>query len=122
MNLLEIRQVLATGAVMAHRRGRTVVTARHLVDVTKRPARNALWRLCRMMLSGADGGKLYLEFLAINGTDGYAGRQRVRRRKPARIVAELEQAGATIVHRETIPVSHEPGASQVCRLIVEWRR
>ncbi len=122
MNLLEIRQVLATGAVMAHRSGRTVVTARHLVDATKRPARAQLWRLCRMMLAGEGGGKLYLEFLAINGTDGYAGQHRVRRRKPARVVAELKQAGATIVHRETIPVSHEPGASQVCRLIVEWRR
>ena len=122
MNLLEIRQVLATGAVMAHRSGRTVVTARHLVDATKRPARDQLWRLCRMMLAGESGGKLYLEFLAMNGTDGYAGKQRVRRRKPAKIVAELEAAGATVVHRETIPVSHEPKASQVCRLIVEWRR
>ena len=122
MNLLEIRQVLATGAVMAHRAGRTVICARHVVDATKRPARDQLWRLCRMMLSGEAGGKLYVEFLAINGTDGYAGRQRVRRRKAAKIVAELEQAGATIVHRETMAVSHEPGASQVCRLIVEWRR
>jgi len=122
MNLLEIRQVLATGSVIAHRSGRTVVTARHLVDATKRSARDQLWRLCRMMLAGEAGGKLYLEFLAVNGTDGYAGKQRVRRRKPAKIVAELEQAGATVVHRETIPVSHQPGASKVCRLIVEWRR
>ncbi len=122
MNLLEIRQVLATGAVVANRPGRTVVTARHLVDATKRPARDNLWRLCRMMLAGEAGGKLYVEFLASSGTDGYAGRHRVRRRKPAKIVAELEKAGARIVDREKIPVSHEPGASQVCRLIVEWRR
>ena len=75
-----------------------------------------------MMLSGDSGGRLYLEFLARAGTDGYAGKQRVRRRKPAKIVAELERWGATVVHRETIPVSEEPGASTVCRLIVEWRR
>ena len=62
-----------------------------------------------MMLAGEAGGKLYLEFLASSGTDGYAGAARqVRRRKPAKIVAELEQAGATIVHRETIRVSHDP--------------
>ena len=38
------------------------------------------------------------------------------------IVAELESWGATVVHVETIAVSDSPGASKVCRLIVEWRR
>ena len=56
-----------------------------------------------------------------DGSDGYAGEQRVRRRKAAKIVAEVEQWGAQVVHRETIPVSDKPGASKVCRLIVEWR-
>jgi hypothetical protein len=122
MNLLEIRQVLAVGAIVARRPGRTVVTARHLVDATKQPARDRLWRMCRMMLSGESGGRLYLEFLSRAGSDGYAGQHRVRSRRPARIVAELERWGATVVHRETIPVSDRPGASKVCRLIVEWRR
>jgi len=122
LNLLEIRQVLALGAAIARRPGRTVVTARHLVDATKRPARERLWRMCRMMLSGEAGGRLYLEFLSKAGADGYAGQERVRPRKPAKIVAELEQWGATVVHRETMPVSDRPGASKVCRLIVEWRR
>jgi hypothetical protein len=120
-NLLEIRQVLTVGAIVARRPGPVVVTARHLVDATKRPARDRLWRMCRMMLAGEAGGKLYLEFLVRAGSDGYAGRQRVRRRRPAKIVAELEQWGARITHRETIPVSADPGASKVCRLIVEWR-
>ena len=121
MNLLEIRQVLAVGAIVARRPGRTVVTARHLVDATKKPARDRLWRMCRMMLSGEAGGRLYLEFLVKDGSDGYAGKHRVRRRKAAKIVAELEQWGAHVVHRETIAVSDQPGASKVCRLIVEWR-
>ena len=121
LNLLEIRQVLATGAIVARRPGRTVVTARHLVDATKKPARDRLWRMCRMMLAGEGGGKLYLEFLVKDGSDGYAGKHRVRRRKPAKIVAELEQWGAKIEHRETIAVSDVPGASKVCRLIAEWR-
>ena len=121
LNLLEIRQVLSVGALVARRPGRTVVTARHLVDTTKKPAREQLWRMSRMMLSGEAGGRLYLEFLSRPGSDGYAGRHRVRRRRPARIVAELEAAGATVVHRETLAVSTAPGASKVCRLIVEWR-
>jgi hypothetical protein len=121
LNLLEIRQVLAVGAIIARRPGRTVITARHLVDATKKPARDRLWRMCRMMLAGPEGGKLYLEFLVQAGADGYAGKHRVRRRKAAKIVAELEQWGARIEHRETIPVSDDPGASKVCRLIVEWR-
>ena len=105
MNLLEIRQVLSVGAIVARRPGRTVITARHLVDTTKKPAREQLWRMSRMMLSGEEGGRLYLEFLLEPGSDGYAGRHRVRRRRPARIVAELEAAGATVVHRETLAVS-----------------
>ncbi len=121
LNLLEIRQVLSVGALVARRPGRTVITARHLVDTTKKPAREQLWRMSRMMLSGEAGGRLYLEFLSRPGSDGYAGRHRVRRRRPARIVAELEAAGATVVHRETLAVSTAPGASKVCRLIVEWR-
>jgi len=121
MNLLEIRQVLVVGAILARRPGRTVVAARHVVDATKGPARDRLWRLCRMVLQGEDGGRLYLEFLSRSGSDGYAGQHRVRPRKPGRIVAELEQWGATVVHRETMPVSDRPGASTVCRLIVEWR-
>jgi hypothetical protein len=38
------------------------------------------------------------------------------------VVAELERAGATIVHRETIRVSDSRTSSKVCRLVVEWRR
>ena len=121
MNLLEIRQVLVLGATIARRPGRTVVTARHLVDATKKPARDRLWRFSRMVLSGEDGGKLYLEFLAKTGSDGYAGKQRVRKRKVAKIEAELREWGATIEHSELYPVSDKPGASKVCRIIAEWR-
>jgi hypothetical protein len=121
LNLLEIRQVLAVGAIVARRPGRTVITARHLVDATKSRARDRLWRMCRMMLAGEGGGRLYLEFLVKAGSDSYAGKHRVRRRNAAKIVAELEQWGAHVVHRERIAVSDEPGASKVCRLIVEWR-
>ena len=77
-------------------RGRTVVTARHLVDATKRPARANLWRLCRMMLAG-EGGREAVPGVPgqQSGPTGTPGQHRVRRRKPAKIVAELEKAGAS---------------------------
>ena len=58
-----------------------------------------------MVLAGEGGGRLHLEFLARFGDDGYASELHVKRRRPRQLVAELERAGATIVHRETIRVS-----------------
>ncbi len=121
-NLLEWRQLLVVGAIVARRPGPRVLAARHLVDTLKPEARQRLWRVARMMLAGEQGGRFYLEFLARAGPDGYAGQHRVRRRKPAMIVAELESWGATVVHREVVEVSDGPASSRVCRLVVEWRR
>jgi hypothetical protein len=120
-NLLELRDVLPAGAELARRPGPRLLVARHLVDTLGAPAREHLWRLARMSLAGAGGGRLYLEFLARFGDDGYARGLHVRRRRPRRLVAELERAGATIVHRETIRTSDSPQASKVCRLVAEWR-
>ena len=120
MNLLEIRQLLVVGALLARRPGPRVVAARHLVDALKAPARRRLWRLARMA-AGPDG-RFYLEFLARAGGDGYAGRHRVRRRRPAMIVREIEASGGTVVLREDVAVSEAADASRVCRLLVEWRR
>jgi hypothetical protein len=75
-----------------------------------------------MTLSGEGGGRLYVEFLAKFGDDGYARDLHVKRRRPRTVVAELARAGATIVHRETIAMSESPRPSKVCRLVVEWRR
>jgi hypothetical protein len=75
-----------------------------------------------MTLAGEGGGRLYLEFLARFGDDGFAKDLRVKRRRPRLIVGELERAGATIVHRETIRASDSSTPSKVCRLVVEWRR
>ena len=64
----------------------------------------------RFWLAGERGGRLYLEFLARFGDDGYARDLHVKRRRPRLLVAELEQAGATIVHRETIRTSDSCGS------------
>ena len=121
-NLLELRDVLPAGATLSRRPGPRLLMARHLVDTLAPDARAHLWRLARMSLAGEGGGRLYVEFLARFGDDGYARDLHVKRRRPGMLVAELEAAGATIVHRETIRVSDSPTASKVCRLVVEWRR
>jgi hypothetical protein len=121
-NLLELRDVLPAGATLSRRPGPRLVLGRHVVDTLGADARAHLWRLARMTLAGEGGGRLYLEFLARFGDDGYARDLHVKRRRPRMVVAELEAAGATIVHRETIRVSDSPTASKVCRLVVEWRR
>jgi hypothetical protein len=129
-NLLELRQVLAVGAQVARRPTPRVLLARHLVDGLGRQARERLWRSARMMTAG-EGGRLYLEFLVRKGDDGYAGRHRAQRRKPARIVAELRAHGATVVHREVYDVAGSEGGgpgpvagqvrpSRVCRLVAQW--
>jgi hypothetical protein len=123
VNLLEVRQLLGAGALLSRRPGPRVVTARHLVDTLKAPARRRLWRLARMATAGAPGeaGRFYLEFLSRVGEDRYPGQHRVRRRRPAMIIEEIRAAGGTVVHREDLRVSDAPGASKLCRLVVEWR-
>ena len=98
-----------------------LLVARHLVDTLGPQARENLWRLARMALAGEGGGRLYLEFLARFGDDGYAKGMHVKRRRTRLLVAELERAGATIVHRETLLMSDSPKPSKVARLVVEWR-
>jgi hypothetical protein len=121
-NFLELRDVLPAGAELARRPGPRLLVARHLVDALGPDARQNLWRLARMALAGEGGGRLHLEFLARFGDDGYAKELHVKRRRPRTVVAELERAGATIVHRETIRVSDSPKSSKVGRVVVEWRR
>ena len=120
-NFLELRDVLPAGAELARRPGPRLLVARHLVDTLDAQARENLWRLARMALAGEGGGQLHLEFLARFGDDGYAKDLHVKRRRPRKMVAELERAGATIVHRENIRVSDSPKPSKVARLVVEWR-
>jgi hypothetical protein len=111
------------GALIARRPAPRVLLARHLVDGLGPLARERLWRAARMMTAG-DGGRLYLEFLVRKGNDGYAGRHRAQRRKPARIVRELKANGATIVHREVLEVEGSGQGqvipSRVCRLVAQW--
>jgi SAM-dependent methyltransferase len=127
LNLLEMRSVLSTGALLARGPAPRVVLGRHLVDCLERPGRVNLYRLAGMALR--DGGELHLEFLARKGNDGYAGRHRVRARRPDRIAAELKRAGATIHHRSVLLASEpvkgreaDVVPSRICRMVVSWDR
>ena len=126
LNLLEMRSVLSAGALVAARPGPKVVMARHLVDTLDGRARTNLWRMVDMALR--DGGTLYLEFLAGRGRDQYASRHHVKPRGAGKITRELERAGATVVHKETLLASDPSSGSakarpsRICRMVVSWAR
>lgn len=122
-NLLEMRSVLSTGALVARTPGPRVVMARHVVDAVGGTARQHLWTTADMMLR--DGGRLYVQFLVKSGDDGYARRLHVRPRKPGIVADELRARGATIIAREILPVPSSgarAGAepSKICRLVAQW--
>lgn len=121
VNLLELRSVLAMGAVLAHRPGPRVLMARHLVDAVPAMARHNLWRLADMALR--EGGSLHLQFLTGNGGDGYGKALKLHRIRPQVVADELRAAGATIIHREATPVGggEGPNPSKVCRMVAQWQ-
>jgi SAM-dependent methyltransferase len=121
-NLLELRSVLGTGALLAADAGPRVVTARHVADNVSRRARRNAWTLARMLLR--DGGQLYVEFLAQRGDGRLARSQRATVRKPRMVARELEALGATIIEREDVRVpkgDREDGTpTKICRMVATW--
>jgi hypothetical protein len=121
-NLLELRSVLGTGALLAAERGPRVVLARHLADGVSRRARLNAWTLARMVLH--DGGRLYVEFLVQRGDGDLAKRQKAQVRKPRMIARELRSLGATIVERDVVrlPSGDRTGRSpaKICRMVATW--
>jgi hypothetical protein len=127
LNLLELRSVLSTGALVARSPAPRILLGRHLVDVLTPAGRQNLYRFAGMTLR--EGGDLHLEFLARRGNDRYAARHHLRTRQPQRIATELERAGATIRHRSILLASApEAGReadvvpSRICRMVASWDR
>jgi hypothetical protein len=120
-NLLEVRHVVAVSATLARLPGPRVLLARHVIDAVGPRARGNLWRTGATVLR-EPGDRLYLEFCSRAGTDGYAEQHRVTVRSPRRVVDELEQAGATVLHRrQRLTTPDRPDASsQVCRIVATW--
>jgi SAM-dependent methyltransferase len=133
LNLMELRSVVSTGALLARAPGPRVVVARHLVDSMDRTGRRNLYRLADM--ATRDGGCLVLEFLSRRRNDRFASRERVRTRRPDVIARELERSGATVTDRSTLlawsrPMTAPHGSSptpdvvssSTCRMVATWER
>jgi SAM-dependent methyltransferase len=120
MNLLELRSFLSVSALMARMPAPRIVAARHLVDAIGPKARANLWRSAEMMTRG--GGRLYLEFLAKAGDDGYARRHRVKPRNPERMAREIRASGGTVLLRNQRKAAAPSGAvpAKICRMVVTW--
>lgn len=123
-NLHELRHVLGTSAMLAAESSQPrLVMARHVVDAINTRARSHLWRAAQMM-TRQSGGRLYLEFLAKSGDDGYARENHVRPISPEMLSTELVLRGARIVSREDLAVTNDPqderSPSINCRMVVTW--
>jgi SAM-dependent methyltransferase len=129
MNLLELRQVLAWGALLADRPGPRAVLARHVLDSTSRHGVENFWRLVSMVLSG--GGRLHLEVLTAPIEDAEGRPPLTQPMDPDAVVADVERRGARVLARHDLvgePIDYGYGEEmsqgkqwRSCRLEVEWR-
>lgn len=129
MNLLELRQVLAWGALLAARPGPRAVLARHILDSTSRQGVENFWRLVSMVLGG--GGRLYLEVLTAPITDPEGRVPLTVPVDPDALMRDLERRGARVLARHDLvgePIDYGYGEEmsrgkqwRSCRLEVEWR-
>ena len=122
MDLYDLRQVLAMGARLAHEHQPHVIYGRFLVHALEDAGRLNLWRFAETALR--TGGKLYLEFRT--GEDENQphvfGEHFRKYLAPATVVAELEERGGRIEHREeghglAVYRDEDP---HVCRIVASW--
>jgi SAM-dependent methyltransferase len=124
LNLYDIRQVLGVGGELAHQDDPPVLYGRFLIHALEDLGRHNLWRLAGMCLRR--GGKFYLEFRT--GLDAGAehefGEHFRRYLDPDVVVAEIEERGGRIEHREAgyglaVYKNEDP---HICRLVATWKR
>ncbi|WP_307827864.1 methyltransferase domain-containing protein [Nocardioides sp. SYSU D00038] len=115
----DLRAVLSLGAELA--RDPHHVHARQLLGCLDRPARDNLWRLCRMA-----GGSTFLELSATapGAADPGPPGGLVRRLDPALVRAEITAAGGVVEHEEDGPGTDlfDQPDPRVVRLRVSWPR
>jgi SAM-dependent methyltransferase len=123
-NLYDVRQVLTMGAEFAHREQPPVLYGRFLIHALEDFGRHNLWRVASMCLRR--GGRFYLEFRT--GLDAKAekvfGEHFRKYLDPDVVVAEIEERGGQIEHREAgyglaVYKNEDP---HVCRLVATWKR
>ncbi|MDO7867457.1 hypothetical protein [Nocardioides jiangxiensis] len=122
-NPLELRSALSTAALIARSPAPRALLCRHMIESMHLKGRESLWRAADMMTR--DGGRLYLQFLAVD-PDGKAGEALRGRALHADVVAsEIAESGGTVVSREQFPARSKNGAAsaaQICRMVVQWHR
>ena len=123
LNLCELRSVLSAGARLSRLPGPTVVTARHVAEATDGVGRANLWRLAEMVAGTT--GRLYVEHLASrrDGGDAFAREHHLRALPVSRVVADLEDRGATVVSRRQQQVAGPDGTPghRIGRVVAQWR-
>ena len=124
LDLYDLRQVMETGARLAHEEREHVIYGRFLIHALEDAGRRNFIKLAELAL--ARGGRLYLEFRTGEDEDQpHAFGEHFRRYlSPDQVVAELTESGAEIVHQETdyglaVYGDEDP---QVCRLVASWAR
>jgi SAM-dependent methyltransferase len=124
LNLVDLRAVLLTGAVVAQRPGRRDVYARGLLDALPAFGRDNFWRFASMVQRG--GGATYLEFRTpvSRNEPKVFGPHRRTFADPDQVVREIESYGGHVDHLETgrdlAPLGHEN--PHVCRIVARWTR
>jgi SAM-dependent methyltransferase len=117
LNLYDLRQMLAAGALLDREQRADAVYARFLVHALEDEGRQNLWRFSRSVLAGTRG-RLFLEFRT-EPTDHAFGEHYRQFVSPQTVSAELEAYGFDIEHCEVGHGLAVHGAEdpQVCRLI-----
>lgn len=123
-DLYDLRQVLATGARLAHDGHPHVLYGRFLLQALEDAGRYNLWRLAGTALRS--GGRLYLEFRTGEDADRpHVFGEHFRRFLSGNdVVDEIEASGGQVEHREeghglAVYRDEDP---HVCRLVTTWQR
>lgn len=102
-NLLDLRDVLSTGATLARRPGRRAVTAHDLMEALDHTGEENFWALVRML--GQRGGQLFMTGMSMSPEAALArtredGTGRLRAWGPGRLVDRVHSLSGEVVHQE----------------------
>jgi SAM-dependent methyltransferase len=124
LNLENLRNVLVTGARLAHQPDNPIVYARGLLDTLGPIGRANFWRFASMLQRG--DGQTFVEFRTETSRHEpkHFGEHLRTYLDPDAVVREIEQYGGTVVEqvvgRGLAPLGRED--PEICRLVVRWKR
>ncbi|MFN8193625.1 MAG: methyltransferase domain-containing protein [Nocardioidaceae bacterium] len=116
LNLLDLREVLRSGAELARAERPAHLVARSVVEELPQPARDDLWRMARM--AQRRGGRTFLEVPLDTPQVRKRGGRRPPPADPDLLTEQITDAGGRVVDRET---GTEP-RGRTERMVVRWDR